>query len=321
MRCVNVDESQPDIVAPIDIAIDHVRQVYGGWRRDTPVEKMREDWDRLFWSERVPAATRTVSLGRIEGLWVRAHGVDSIADASVPVVLYFHGGGFKVGSVRSHRDLMARLSAAARCQVLGVEYRLAPEDSCPAPIEDAVAAHEWLLAQGIAARHIAFAGDSAGGGIVASAIMTLRQRGTPLPAAGIMLSAWTDLTAAGESYVSRAAADPIHQRPMILSTARTYLAGNIDPSDPVASPLFGDLTGFPPLLLQVGGRETVLDDSTRFAAKARAAGVAVELEVYENMIHVFQQFPDLLPEAREAIESIGRFLSKTFSVGVQDAGS
>jgi len=297
--------------ASVDVAIQRVRQVYGRWRRNTPVAQMRNDWDELFWSDAVPADTQYARIADLEALWI-------LADAdSGRVLVYLHGGGFKVGSVRSHRDLMARISREAGCRVLGVDYRLAPEHRFPAPVQDVVAVYECLLADGVLPRRVAFAGDSAGAGLAASALLALRERGRALPAAVVMLSAWTDLTAESESYTTRAALDPIHQRPMILATASNYL-GDADPRQPMASPLFGDLSGLPPLLLQVGGRETVLDDSTRFAAKARAAGVEVELEIYDDMIHVFQQFPDLLPEARQAIASIGRFLCRIWNGEVKE---
>jgi epsilon-lactone hydrolase len=295
-------------MSPIETAIDRVKRVYGSWRRDTPVAQMRTDWDRLFLSDSIAADTQSVVIGGVGGLWVRAPQADPSR-----ILIYFHGGGYKLGSVRSHLDLMVRISAAAHCRVLGVDYRLAPEHQFPAPVHDAIAVYEGLLADGLGARRIAFAGDSAGGGLLAAAILALRERNLHLPVAAVMLSAWTDLTADSDSYVTRAAADPIHQRSMILGTARSYLGDVGDPRDPLASPLFGDLRGFPPVLLQVGDRETVLDDSTRFAAKARAAGVEVEIEVYDNMTHVFQQFAEIVPEARQAIDSIGRFLVNAWS--------
>jgi acetyl esterase/lipase len=297
----------------IDAVIDRVRGVYGRWRRDTPVSQMREDWDELFDSTPTQGTSATqgtfesVSAGGVDAVWVSTAHADPRR-----VLLYLHGGGYKLGSTRSHRDLMTRISSAARCRVLGLDYRLAPEHRFPAPVHDAVAAYEWLLAAGIDVNRIAVAGDSAGGGLAASLLLSLRDRGVQMPAAVVMLSAWTDLTAQGDSFESRAARDPIHQRGMILSTARTYLSEQGDPKDPLASPLFGDLHGLPPILLQVGDRETVLDDSTRFAHKARAAGVAVQLEIYDDMIHVFQQFADVLPEGRQAIESIGRFLNEAW---------
>jgi monoterpene epsilon-lactone hydrolase len=287
----------------IDDVISRVRNVYGRWRRDTPVATMRQDWDALFESPVIDTAISPVLAGGVDSVWIAAEGAESDR-----TLLYLHGGGYKLGSTRSHRDLMTRISAAARCRVLGVNYRLAPEHVFPAPVDDAFAAYQWLLSQGVAPGRIAVAGDSAGGGLAAALLLNLREYRIPMPAAVVMLSAWTDLTAQSQSYQTRAELDPIHQRGMILGTARTYLGPRGDPGHPLASPLFGALQGLPPLLLQVGERETVLDDSTRFADKARAAGVAVQLEVYENMIHVFQQFAADLPEARRAIESIGRFL-------------
>lgn len=264
---------------------------------------MREDWDALFPAAATGVQTRALSALGVDCLWITTEGADTAR-----VLVYFHGGGYKVGSTRSHMDLMTRISRVARCRVLGVNYRLAPEHYFPAAVQDATRACQWLLAEGINSNSIAVAGDSAGGGLAAATLISLRDGRWPLPAAAVLLSAWTDLTANGESYDTRAALDPIHQRPMILRTARNYLGEHGNPLDPLASPLFGNLRGLPPLLLQVGDRETVLDDSIRFADKARAAGVKVELEVYDNMIHVFQQFADILPDARHAIDSIGRFL-------------
>jgi monoterpene epsilon-lactone hydrolase len=300
--------SAAGVPSPIETAIDRVKRVYGSWRRDTPVSQMRTDWDRLFWSGSIAADTQPVAMGGVDGLWVTAPKADPTR-----ILIYFHGGGYKLGSIRSHLDLMVRISVAAHCRVLGVDYRLAPEHQFPAPVHDAIAVYEALLADGVSARRIAFAGDSAGGGLLAAAILALRKRNRHLPVAAVMLSAWTDLTADSDSYVTRAAADPIHQRSMILGTARSYLGDVGDPRYPLASPLFGELRGFPPVLLQVGDRETVLDDSKRFAEKARAAGVEVEIEVYDNMIHVFQQFAGIVPEAQQAIDSIGRFLIDAWS--------
>jgi monoterpene epsilon-lactone hydrolase len=294
--------------SPIEAAIDRVKRVYGSWRRDTPVAQMRTDWDRLFGSGTIAADTQPVAMGGVDALWVATREADPSR-----LLIYFHGGGYKLGSVRSHLDLMVRISVAAHCRVLGVDYRLAPEHQFPAPVHDAIAVYERLLADGVSARRIAFAGDSAGGGLLAAAMLALRERNLPLPVAAVMLSAWTDLTTHSDSYVTRAAADPIHQRSMILGMARGYLGDTGDPHDPLASPLFGDLRGFPPVLLQVGDRETVLDDSRRFAEKARAAGVEVEIEVYADMIHVFQQFAESVPAAQQAIDSIGRFLIREWS--------
>lgn len=296
--------------APVDAVIARVKAVYRSWSRTTGVEQMRSDWDALFASTPVDAATQSVSAGGVPAQWIAA--ADARRDK---VVLYLHGGGFQVGSTRSHRALMGCISGAAGCRVLGVDYRLAPEHRFPAALHDACAAFDWLLSQGLAPADIALAGDSAGAGLALSMLLTLRDGGRALPAAAVLMSAWTDLTASGDSYATRAAADPIHQRPMILAMARNYLGADGNPSDPRASPLFADLHGLPPLLMQVGDRETVLSDSTRFADKARAAGVTVELEVWDGMVHVFQQFPTELREAREALQSIGGFLQRHLARG------
>lgn len=290
-------------IAPIDLVIDRIKKVQGSWNRTTTVDQMRQDWDALMWSDAVAARSEQVSAHGVDATWI-----DAAASKSDTVLLYFHGGGFQVGSVRSHRDLIARLSRAAGCRALAIDYRLAPEHRYPAALNDAVAAYRWLIEQGIAPDRIAVAGDSAGGGLALSTLLVLREQGTPLPAAAAVLSAWTDLTASGESYESRAQADPLNQRRTIQAMARAYLGDSADPRDPLASPLFADLTALPPVLLQVGDREVVLDDSRKFTDRARAAGVEAQLEVWDGMIHVFQQFAAELPAARVAIDSIGRFL-------------
>jgi monoterpene epsilon-lactone hydrolase len=289
----------------VDGVIERVRQVYGSWKRDTTVTQMRQDWDALFGGVPVNAQIEDVNAGGVKAQWVSAPGADAQR-----AILYFHGGGFQVGSVVSHRELMAGLSAAAQCRVLGVDYRLAPEHHYPAALDDASAAYEWLIGQGLAAKHVALAGDSAGGGLALSLLLRLRDARQPLPAAAVLMSAWTDLTAAGASYGTRADSDPIHQRTMIVAMARNYVGKEGNTADPLVSPLFANLQGLPPLLAQVGDRETVLDDSRDFVARAKEAGVDATLQVWDHMIHVFQQFPAELPEARAAIDDMGRFLRR-----------
>ena len=291
--------------ASLDLVIERIRRVYRGWNRDTPVAQMRIDWDAAFEADIAPVSHRRVSAGGVDGEWIA--GSNAPADKAI---LYFHGGGFRLGSVASHRELIARISEASGCRVLAINYRLAPEYRFPAPLEDALLAYDWMLDQGLKPENIVFAGDSAGGNLVLTTMLGLREHGLPLPAAGALMSPWTDLAATGESYVGRAGVDPIHQRPMILALAKNYLGEDGDPRDPQVSPLYADLAGLPPLLIQVGDRETVLADSTVFAAKARAAGLDVELQVWEGMIHVFQMFGAELPEARRAIASIAGFLNR-----------
>jgi epsilon-lactone hydrolase len=291
--------------APIDLAIARIRAVYRGWNRDMSVAQMRSDWDAAFGGSTAAVTCERVSAGGVEGEWI------SPADAPLDkAILYFHGGGFRIGSVASHRDLIAQIAVASGCRVLAINYRLAPEHRFPAALDDALAAYGWMLGQGLTPGNVAFAGDSAGGNLVLAAMLALRERGLPLPIAAVLMSPWTDLAATGTSYVTRAEVDPIHQRPMILALAKNYLGGQGDPCDPLVSPLYADLAGLPPLLIQVGDRETVLDDSVMFADLARAAGVDVHLEVWDGMIHVFQMFGAALPEAHRAIASIAGFLNQ-----------
>jgi phosphinothricin tripeptide acetyl hydrolase len=222
------------------------------------------------------------------------------------VVLYLHGGGYVIGSPRSHRHLAAAIAGAAAARALLLDYRLAPEHPYPAALEDATAAYRWLLAQGIAPGRVVIAGDSAGGGLTVATLLALREAGVPLPAAGVCISPWVDLTCGGSSYVSKADADPIVQRAGVEQMARAYL-GSTTPREPLASPLFADLRGLPPLLIHVGSEEVLLDDAVQLADRARAAGVDTTLEVYERMIHVWHWFLPMLDEAQTAVEAIGRF--------------
>ena len=302
--------------APIDRAIARIRAVYQNWNRDTTVARMRSDWDAAFGGTTAPVTCEGVSAGGVDGEW--------ISPTNAPegkAILYFHGGGFRIGSVSSHRDLISQIALASGCRVLAVNYRLAPEHRFPAALDDAIAAYGWMLDRGLKSGNVAFAGDSAGGNLVLAAMLALRERGLPLPASSVLMSPWTDLAATGASYVSRAETDPIHQRPMILALAKNYLGGQGDPYDPLVSPLYADLRGLPPLLIQVGDRETVLDDSVMFSDMARAAGVDVDLEVWDGMIHVFQMFSAELPEAHQAIASIAGFLNRHLHIKAERASS
>ncbi len=231
------------------------------------------------------------------------------ADAS-RVLLYLHGGGYMIGSIASHRALAARIAESAGMRALIIDYRLAPEHPFPAAVEDAIAAYGFLLEQGIAPERIAIGGDSAGGGLTIAALIALRDAGRPLPGAAIALSPWTDLAGTGESMTTRAEADPMVQRDPLLASAALYLDG-ADARTPTASPLYADLGGLPPIYIQVGTAETLLDDSTRIAARIRAAGGAVELETFEDLIHVFQALAPHVPESLEAIEKLAAFVKRS----------
>jgi len=205
-------------------------------------------------------------------------------------VLYLHGGGYVIGSSRSHRHLAAAIGDAAKTRVLLPNYRLAPEHPFPAAVEDAVEAYRWLLDRMlIAPERIVIAGDSAGGGLTVATLLALRDAYLPLPAAGVCISPWVDLTCSGSTYVTRADADPIVTREGVAAMATAYL-GSADAKDPLASPLFADLQGLPPLLIHVGDDEVLLDDSVQLAERARKAGVDATLDVWPKMVHVWHWF-------------------------------
>ena len=243
-----------------------------------------------------------VTAGPVPSEWLSAAGAR--ADAAV---LYLHGGGYVIGSPRSHRHLAAAIGRAASSSVLLPDYRLAPECPYPAAVDDAVAAYRWLLGRAIAPARIVIAGDSAGGGLTVATLLALRDAGVPLPAAGVCISPWVDLTCGGGSYTTRAAVDPIVTREGVGAMATAYLAGK-DPKTPVASPLFADLHGLPPLLIQVGDAEVLLDDAVLLAERARKAGVDATLDVWDAMIHVWHWFFPMLDEGQAAIDRIGEFV-------------
>ena len=234
--------------------------------------------------------------------WVVAAGV-----TGQRVVLCFHGGGYQTGSPASLRGLLALLSAAAQARVLSAGYRLAPEHPFPAAIEDALTAYRWLIAGGTPARQVVISGNSSGGGLALGALVALRDAGDPLPGAAVVMSPWTDLDLTGESMRTRAASDVMLTPEGAREGADWYLAGQ-DPRHPYASPLYADLHGLPPMLIQAGDAEILRDDSTRFAAAAQAAGVDVTLEIWDEMPHVWHAFAGLLPEADQAVERIGAWL-------------
>ncbi|MEZ4608189.1 MAG: alpha/beta hydrolase [Deinococcales bacterium] len=207
------------------------------------------------------------------------------------VVLYFHGGGYVMGSKNTHRGLAGRIARAAQARVLLPDYRLAPENPFPAAVEDATTCWRWLLSKGYAPEHMAIAGDSAGGGLALATLLALKVAGDPQPACAIGLSPWTDLEGKGSTAQPGKVDDPMITLEGLRANGRQYAAADL--RNPLASPLHGDLEGLPPLLLQVGTREILLSDSIRFAEKAQAAGVDVTLEIEEGLIHVWQMFPNI----------------------------
>ena len=243
-----------------------------------------------------------INAGGVPGLWVEARNADTAR-----TLLFLHGGGYCQGSPHSHRGLAAELSRACRARVLLLNYRLAPEYTFPAPVEDTLAAYRWLLDQGTDPAQLCVAGDSAGGGLTVAALVSFRDAGLPMPAAGVCLSPWTDMDAVGRSMDTNKGIDPMIARAGILEFARTYLDG-ADHASPLATPIHAELDGLPPLFIQVGSIETLLDDSTRLEVAAKEAGVDVTLEVWDDMPHVWHMFAPKLPEAVRAIKKIGSFV-------------
>lgn len=249
-----------------------------------------------------------VDLGDLPAEWVIADGADPDRR-----LLYLHGGGYVSGCGAFYLALAAHLSAAARCVVLLPDYRLAPEHRFPTGLEDCLRAYAWLREQGPSgvgpARALFVGGDSAGGGLTLATLLALHGGDLPLPDGGIALSPFTDLTLSGESLRSEGELDPIMHPSCLPDFVRLY-ADEADYRSPLASPLFGDYAGLPPLLIQVGEHEIIRDDSVRVATEARAAGVDVTLEVYDGLFHVFQSHEPLLPEARDAVARIAAFIAR-----------
>ncbi len=255
------------------------------------------------------ATSTPVDAGGVPGEWIAAPGA-----SSERTLYYLHGGGYVIGSIHTHRALIARLSAASGARGFAINYRLAPEHPFPAAVEDAVTGYRWLLGQGVDPAGLVIAGDSAGGGLTVATLVALRDAGVPLPAAAVCLSPWTDMEGIGESAKTRAAADPMIDGAHLADGAQLYL-GDADPRTPLAAPLYADLSGLPPMLIHVGDAEVLLDDSTRLAERATAAGVDVTLEVWDHMIHVWQFFAAILPEGQQAIDRIGAWVRERTTAG------
>jgi epsilon-lactone hydrolase len=224
-------------------------------------------------------------------------------------LLYLHGGGYVIGSLDSHRHLVAEAGRACAVAALSLDYRLAPEHPFPAAVDDALAGYRFLLARGVAPERIAIAGDSAGGGLVVAAMVAIREAGLKQPACGWCISPWVDMEAAGQSMTSRAASDPTVQRAGILDMAKLYLGG-ADPRSPLAAPIYADLERLAPLMIQVGACETLLDDALRLARVAGEADVRVDLRIWPEMIHVWHLFHPELRAGLSAIEEGGAYVRR-----------
>lgn len=225
------------------------------------------------------------------------------------IILYFPGGGYCVGSYNTHSGMLGRIARSAGHPILAINYRKAPENPYPAAVDDALKVYKQLVSEG--RKNIIVAGDSAGGGLALAITMILRDEGYKLPAALVLLSPWTDLTSSGDSVTRKADKDPMIGPELLEVFAKKY-SGNTDLKNPFISPLFGDFTFFPPTLIQVGTEEVLLDDSTRLTKKMKQAGVLVEMEIWDGMMHVFQWLAGLVPEANDAVRKIGIFVNRQY---------
>jgi epsilon-lactone hydrolase len=255
--------------------------------------------------ETAPAAIDGLPAG-LSAEWIRLRTPAPQKAAQDSVIFYLHGGGYVSGSCSDHRNFVAKFVQGTKVKALLYEYRLAPEHPFPAAMQDTLTAYRWLLAQGTDPAQIVFAGESAGGGLCLAALLALKDEGLPLPAAAVALSPWTDLKLTGESCRTKAKVC-LSPEGMGMVCSK-YYAGDNDPGNPWISPLYGDLHGLPPLLINVGDDETMRDDSTRFAEKARAAGVEVNLRVEEGMVHCYPLMAPLFPEATRAMNEICDFI-------------
>ena len=269
------------------------------------VDTLREAYDKAEYVFQMPEGVtgESVTAGSVSA--------EILSPASIEggrTVLYLHGGGYALGSPRSHRHMAANIAVAASAKAVLVDYRLAPESPYPAAVDDAVSVYRWLLDNGTRASDIVVAGDSAGGGLAVATLVAVREQALELPAGGVCISPWADLTNSSETYRTLAERDPMVTAESIGRWTEAYL-GDRDPKTPLASPAHADLAGLPPLLIQVGADEILLGDSRLLASNAQAAGVPVELEEWKDMIHVWHWFGEYLDEAAEATAGIARFVA------------
>jgi len=275
--------------------------------RDATIADLRDRFERMTPLLGAPPVGVTISRETLAGR--NSERYTPIGAPSDAVVLFFHGGGYCIGSLNTHRSFVARLAEASGVSWIAFDYRLAPEHRFPGAVDDAVAAYRALLREGYATNRIVMAGDSAGGGLVLAAIAALRDSGDPLPAAGVCLSPWTDLAMTGASIDSKAPEDPMLAPWELHAFARHYLNG-ADARNSLASPLYADYRGFSPLLIHVGDAEVLRDDSARLAQRARDAGVEVEFKLAAEMVHVWHFFSALIPEGEAGLKEVGAFVKR-----------
>jgi monoterpene epsilon-lactone hydrolase len=284
--------------------IDTVREILASSPRPAGLNERRKRLDALATRYSLPADLRveTADANGVAAEWTMTPEAEPAR-----AVLFLHGGGYVSGSLDSHRHMIGQAGREAQSRTLSLAYRLAPEHPFPAALEDAIAGYHFLLSQGFDPKRIAVAGESAGGGLAIAMLVSLRDRGIPLPACTWCSSPWVDLEAIGGSMTAKASVDPLIQKAYLMELAAAYLKG-ADPRTPLASPLYADLRGLPPMLIQVGSAETLLDDSVRLAGAAGAAGVRVTLEVWPDMIHAWHLFYPQLADGRRALAQVGAFI-------------
>jgi len=285
--------------------IEAIRALIGSKPRPVgwPERRKRLDDVGSMWPVADDVQLTAVDIDGMSGEW-------SIVSGSDPslVLMFFHGGGYCSGSILSHRRLVTEAGRATGMRTFAVAYRLAPEHPFPGAYDDALTAWRFLRNHNIPASRIAIGGDSAGAGLAAALITRLRDAHEELPGCAWLISPWTDLTLSGSTLASKDAVDPLMHKPYLKELADAYLAAGMDRKDPRVSPLYADLTGFPPILIQVGSAETLLDDATRFAAVAGSADVQVTLEIWPNMIHAWHLWNAHLQPGRRALASAAAFI-------------
>jgi monoterpene epsilon-lactone hydrolase len=288
-----------------DSEIDAIRALLSSKPRPVGWVQRRQRLDEVgsIWPVADDVNLELVDLDGVPGEWSIAPGSDATR-----VLIFFHGGGYCSGSILSHRRMVAEAGRAAGTRTLAVGYRLAPEHPFPAALDDALTVWRYVQNQGVAAKHIAIGGDSAGGGLTVALINRLRNAREELPGCAWLVSPWTDLTMSGETLTTKDAIDPIIHKGYLGELADAYLPAGMDRKDPQISPLYADLKGLPPTLIQVGSAETLLADATRFAAAAGAADVPVTLEIWPHMIHAWHLWNAHLEPGRRALANAGSFI-------------
>jgi acetyl esterase/lipase len=287
--------------------IDAIRELLDSKPRPVGWAARRQRLDEVgsIWPVADDVMLQAVDLGGILGEWSVVAGSNASR-----VLLFFHGGGYCSGSILSHRRLVTEAGRAAGCRTLAVGYRLAPEHPFSAALEDALTSWRFLLQQGISAHDIAIGGDSAGGGLTVVLMNHLRDAGMEPPGCAWLVSPWTDLTLSGSTVATKETVDPLVHESYLRELVSAYLPKQVDPRDPRVSPLFANLSGLPPMLIQVGSAEALLADATRLAAAAGAADVPVTLEVWPHMIHAWPLWNARLAVGREALEDAGAFIRR-----------